>query len=105
LPVPRRVLAWTMAAAVGSLFAWDATRTAGTQWTARAAVYAIRVYQRTASPLLPSIGIRCRFTPTCSRYAVAVIERHGIIRGSALSLWRLARCGPWTPAGTKDPPP
>ena len=103
--VPPRVLAWTVASVVAVGFAWDATRPPRAQWSARAALTAIRVYQRTASPLMPSVGVRCRFSPTCSRYASAVIERYGILRGTSLAVWRLARCGPWTPEGTKDPPP
>jgi putative membrane protein insertion efficiency factor len=103
--VAPRVLAWTVAAAAGALFAWDASAPPSRQWTTRAAVAGIHVYQRTASARLPALGIHCRFTPTCSRYSVTVLERHGIVRGSALTLLRLARCGPWTAAGTDDPPP
>ena len=105
MKVPVRLTSWILAAALGAGFAWDATRPPGSQRTARGLVAAIRVYQRTASPLMPSVGVRCRFTPTCSHYAVAVLERHGILRGTALTVVRLARCGPWTPAGTADAPP
>ncbi len=103
--LPPRLLALAFASIVAAAFAWDASRPPPAQWTARAAIAAIHVYQRTASPLMPSVGVSCRFTPTCSRYAAAVLERHGILRGTRLTLWRLARCGPWTPAGTHDPPP
>jgi putative membrane protein insertion efficiency factor len=105
LRVPTRVVPWLVAALVGGLFAWDASAPPSRQWTTRTAIAAIHLYQRTASSKLPSIGIQCRFTPTCSRYSVAVLERYGIVRGSALTLLRLARCGPWTAAGTEDPPP
>lgn len=63
----------------------------------------IDVYQARLSGLLPS-GIRCRFEPTCSRYAEAAIARDGALRGGARAAWRIARCGPWTPQGTVDPP-
>jgi len=53
---------------------------------------------------MPSLGISCRFTPTCSHYADAVVAKHGALRGSWLSVKRLARCGPWTAAGTVDDP-
>jgi putative membrane protein insertion efficiency factor len=89
----------------GALFAWDASAPPSRQWTTRAAIGAIHVYQRTASSKLPALGIRCRFTPTCSRYSAAVLERHGIVRGTALTVVRLVRCGPWTAAGTADPVP
>jgi putative membrane protein insertion efficiency factor len=101
---PARLLPWLLAGAIGALFAWDASRPPARQWTTRALVATIHVYQRTASPRLPALGIRCRFSPTCSHYAVAVLERHGILIGSARTLWRLARCGPWTAMGTSDPP-
>jgi putative membrane protein insertion efficiency factor len=91
--------------AIGTAFAWDATRPPPRQWTTRAAVGVIHVYQRTASRLMPAVGVTCRFSPTCSRYAAVVLERHGILRGTALTVVRLARCGPWTPSGTKDLPP
>jgi putative membrane protein insertion efficiency factor len=82
----------------------DLTRAADRQFSARALRAGIHVYQRTLSPLMPALGIRCRFTPTCSRYAEAVILKHGALLGSWLSVKRLARCGPWTAAGTVDEP-
>ncbi|ODR09915.1 membrane protein insertion efficiency factor YidD [Mycolicibacillus koreensis] len=46
----------------------------------------------------------CRFTPTCSQYAVEALTWHGLLRGGALALWRLLKCGPWHPGGW-DPVP
>jgi hypothetical protein len=51
----------------------------------------VRVYQLAVSPWL---GPACRFEPSCSRYAIAAIERYGVLRGGFLSLRRLARCNP-----------
>jgi len=65
------------------------------------AIVPIKVYQRLISPLLPPT---CRFTPTCSSYAVAAIERHGIFRGGWLAMKRVGRCHPWNPGGY-DPVP
>jgi len=62
---------------------------------------ALRLYQRLISPLL---GPRCRFSPSCSQYAIEAIEKHGAVRGLALAVRRLVRCGPWT-AGGFDPVP
>lgn len=53
-------------------------------------------YQRLISPALPR---RCRYEPTCSRYAVQAIGRYGIIRGLVLAGWRLLRCNPWSLGG------
>jgi putative membrane protein insertion efficiency factor len=72
--------------------------------TAWALTGAIDLYQATLSPLMPRIGVQCRFRPSCSRYAEAAIHKHGALRGTAKAAWRIARCGPWTPAGTVDEP-
>jgi putative membrane protein insertion efficiency factor len=61
----------------------------------------IRFYQRWISASLPSA---CRFQPTCSRYGYEAIERHGVIKGIGLTLWRLARCQPFNRGGY-DPVP
>ena len=82
----------------------DVTRPPTRQVSASLAVTAIHLYQRTLSPAAARGAAVCRFTPTCSRYAEAVIVRDGIVRGGWLAVRRIVRCGPWTPAGTKDPP-
>lgn len=68
------------------------------------AIGAIHVYQHTLAPLAGRAGARCRFTPTCSRYSEAVIARDGVVRGGWKAVKRIARCGPWTRAGTRDEP-
>ena len=61
----------------------------------------IRFYQKNISPLkIPC----CRFTPTCSAYAIEAIQVHGAIKGSALALWRILRCNPFCRGGY-DPVP
>jgi putative membrane protein insertion efficiency factor len=67
-------------------------------------IAAIHGYQQTASPVLGRLGIRCRFTPTCSHYAEVVIARDGLAIGGWKTAKRLARCGPWTKMGTVDEP-
>lgn len=54
--------------------------------------------------LSPWIGSACRFTPTCSAYALQALERHGAAAGSYLTVARIARCHPWC-AGGHDPVP
>jgi hypothetical protein len=61
----------------------------------------IRAYRYFLSPYL---GQHCRFTPTCSAYALEAIERYGAGYGSWLALKRLSRCHPWAIAG-HDPVP
>jgi putative membrane protein insertion efficiency factor len=64
------------------------------------------IYKRTLSPLLHTLGAGgCRFQPTCSEYAVRAIAMHGIWRGSALALWRLLRCHPFSRGGLDQVPP
>ena len=68
---------------------------------ATCAVLAIRGYQRFISPAFPP---QCRFTPTCSAYALTSIERYGLLRGGWMAIKRVARCHPWNPGGY-DPVP
>jgi putative membrane protein insertion efficiency factor len=68
------------------------------------ALATLGLYQRHLSPLTQRLGLECRFTPSCSRYAHVVIARDGVVRGGWATLKRLARCGPWTPLGTRDEP-
>ena len=89
---------------VAGALVFDVTRPPPRQASARLAVAGIHLYQRTLSPAAAKSGAVCRFTPTCSRYAESVIARDGVLRGGWLAVKRLARCGPWTPAGTMDPP-
>ena len=56
----------------------------------------IYLYRRLISPALPR---RCRYEPTCSRYAVESVREFGILRGLALAGWRLLRCNPWSHGG------
>jgi hypothetical protein len=79
----------------------DLSRPPARQVVTRAAVSAIQLYQRTVSGRL---NAKCRFTPSCSNYALAVIRKHGAVRGGWLATKRLIRCGPWTPMGTVDLP-
>ena len=67
----------------------------------RLAMGLIRGYQALISPIL---GPSCRFTPTCSMYALTSVERFGVIRGGWLAAKRIGRCHPWNPGGY-DPVP
>jgi putative membrane protein insertion efficiency factor len=68
---------------------------------ARALIGGIRFYRRAISPLKPPV---CRFHPTCSKYGLEAIQRHGARRGGWLLLRRLLRCHPFCRGGY-DPVP
>lgn len=82
----------------------DLTRPPERQWSAAALLAGIHLYQRTLSPWVETAGVRCRFRPSCSRYAEAAIRQDGAFVGLLRGAVRIARCGPWTAAGTVDPP-
>jgi putative membrane protein insertion efficiency factor len=105
---------WVFAGAVGTVVAvvlagagidrvrrWRGTP-AGPATVARLLLALVGFYRRFISPALPP---SCRFTPSCSAYAVEAISRHGAARGTWLTLRRLLRCGPWHSGGHDPVPP
>jgi len=67
----------------------------------RVLIALVKWYQRAISPLTPP---SCRYTPTCSAYAIEALERFGAIKGSFLTVKRILRCHPWGGSGY-DPVP
>ncbi len=67
----------------------------------RALLYLIRFYKRNISPYNKPA---CRYVPTCSEYAQTAIERFGAARGTAMAMWRVLRCNPFSRGGY-DPVP
>jgi len=104
IDTPRRRFLLGLLLAGLAVLAVDLARPPAAQVTTRAALAAIDLYQATLSPRFAGLGARCRFQPTCSQYGEAVIRRDGALVGGAKAAWRILRCGPWTPAGTVDPP-
>ena len=62
----------------------------------KVALLFLEAHQRFLSPLLPP---SCRYRPTCSEYAALAIARHGLLRGTALAIFRILRCNPWSRGG------
>ncbi|MGB0893155.1 MAG: membrane protein insertion efficiency factor YidD [Parashewanella sp.] len=62
----------------------------------------IRGYQLIISPM---IGPRCRFSPTCSHYAIEAVKMHGSAKGSWLAIKRILKCHPLHPGGIDPVPP
>ena len=73
----------------------------------KSAILLIRVYQRTLSldhgplKILFPYGF-CKFHPSCSEYSAQAIDKHGVIKGTAMGSWRIIRCNPWSKGG-EDP--
>lgn len=65
-------------------------------------IWLIRFYQKFLSPL--KRNPTCRFTPTCSAYAIEAYRKRGFFVGTALTVWRILRCNPFCPGGY-DPVP
>lgn len=61
----------------------------------------IKLYRITLSERLPRL---CRFTPSCSQYALTAVSRFGAVKGGFLAFWRICRCNPYS-AGGWDPVP
>jgi len=72
-----------------------------------AVIKIIRLYQRTLSfdhgflKIFAPHG-RCRFHPTCSEYAIAAIEKYGLMLGIFKACWRILRCNPWSKGGIDE---
>ena len=69
---------------------------------ARVAMLLVRAYQLALSPLFAG---SCRFEPSCSRYAMAALEQHGLRKGAWLAIRRLTRCHPLGGSGLDPVPP
>lgn len=75
----------------------------GRGYAARGALFLIDEYRAHVSPHLRG-RVVCRFKPSCSAYGREAIAKYGFGKGSVKTLWRIARCGPWTKQGTADRP-
>ena len=59
----------------------------------------LHLYRRFVSPAIPN---RCKYYPTCSTYAVQAVRELGVLRGTVVAAWRLARCNPWSDGGVDE---
>ena len=80
---------------------WQRSLSACKRVLAMPLIWLVRFYQVCLSPLKPAC---CRFTPTCSQYAIEALRKHGPIKGLLLTIWRILRCNPWGGSGY-DPVP
>ncbi len=61
--------------------------------------------QRYQTDISPYIGAHCKYTPTCSQYALEAIRIHGVLRGIVYAFWRILRCNPFSKGGYDPVPP
>jgi putative membrane protein insertion efficiency factor len=99
----RRITTLLLAAVLAVVVVHDLAVAPSRAMGARTALAAIDQYRAHVSPHLRGVVV-CRFTPTCSAYGRESIRKYGLLRGGFRTAWRIARCGPWTKAGTPDPP-
>jgi putative membrane protein insertion efficiency factor len=59
----------------------------------------IVLWRKLISPLYGNV---CRYYPSCSTYGLAAVQRFGIVRGVPMTVWRIARCNPWSKGGVDD---
>lgn len=59
-------------------------------------LFPVKIYKKVISPMKPAC---CRYYPSCSSYMVMAVEKHGIIKGTVLGIWRLLRCNPYARGG------
>ena len=68
------------------------------------AIYILKIYQKTLSPdhglfkYFYPYGC-CRYSPSCSDYAIDALAKHGFIKGGFMAMWRVLRCNPWSKGG------
>lgn len=80
---------------------WNVSGVRGMCSVSKVLIAVIRLYQLAISPLL---GANCRFSPTCSQFAIEALRKYGALRGSWLAVCRVCRCHPFH-AGGYDPVP
>ena len=72
------------------------------EWPKKCLISLVRFYRKAISPLKVPC---CRFSPTCSKYAIEAIEVHGAVKGLGLAIWRVLRCNPFCKGGYDPVPP
>ena len=81
---------------------WKRSRSIFKRICALPLIALVKFYQLCISPFTPP---SCRFTPTCSQYAIEAIEKYGAIKGGWLAFKRICRCNPFSKRGPYDPVP
>lgn len=59
----------------------------------------IKIYKKTISPLICTLGFHCKYYPSCSEYTKQAIEKYGVIKGLTMGFFRILRCNPFSKGG------
>ncbi len=62
-------------------------------------IFILKIYSKTISKIISSLGYHCKFYPTCSEYTRQAIEKYGVLKGCILGAWRVLRCNPFSKGG------
>ena len=65
----------------------------------RVILYILKLYKKFISPIFKTMGVECKYYPTCSEYAKLAIEKYGCVRGIYLSIKRIIKCNPFSKGG------
>ena len=65
----------------------------------RIIIFAIKIYKKIISPINSSLGIKCKYYPTCSEYTLQAVNKYGALKGSFLGLKRILKCNPFSNGG------
>jgi putative membrane protein insertion efficiency factor len=65
----------------------------------KAIIFLIKKYKKYISPIFEHFGVKCKYYPTCSQYAIEAITKYGAIKGTYLSIKRILRCNPFSKGG------
>ncbi|MFQ6121386.1 MAG: membrane protein insertion efficiency factor YidD [Methanosarcinales archaeon] len=89
--------------ATASFLVFDLDQCPSKQITAEFLIFSIENYQKHVSPKL-KVHVRCKFTPSCSNYAILAIKKYGAFKGIIKTIGRLCRCTPFSNQKGKDYP-
>lgn len=62
-------------------------------------IFILKIYSKTISKIISSLGYHCKFYPTCSEYTRQAIEKYGVLKGCILGAGRVLRCNPFSKGG------
>ena len=62
-------------------------------------LFFLKIYKKFVSPIFKSMGVECKYYPTCSEYAMSAVKKYGCIKGIYLSVKRIIKCNPFSKGG------